>query len=131
MSQSSSDTLVRDAKSKISVMDGDTLEAQLASGEAVAIDVRDGDERQTKPSIPGSHHASRGLLEFYIDQGSAFHMDIFKTDKTLVFVCGSGARAALAAATAQQMGLRGLSYLEGGMKGWIADGRALVDIGSV
>lgn len=90
-------------------------------GAAEFIDVRDGLERQSKPCIPGSVHANRGMLEFYIDPASEFHNAVFRSDKLLVMVCGSGGRAALAAKTARDMGVSA-GYLKGGMRAWLAAG---------
>lgn len=101
----------------------DAVEAIRLKSEGAAefIDVRDGLERQSRPCIPGSVHANRGMLEFYIDPASEFHNAVFRSSKLLVMVCGSGARAALAAKTARDMGVSA-GYLQGGMKAWLAAG---------
>jgi rhodanese-related sulfurtransferase len=87
---------------------------------AVFIDVRDGTERERDGAIPGSVHASRGLLEFYMDPQSPYHKEVFASGKPLIFYCASGGRSSLAADLAQRMGLSKISHLGGGFKGWTA-----------
>lgn len=127
MTVKSATALVETAKAAVNAVSIEEMKRLVADGAAEVIDVRDGSERQTKASIKGSHHASRGMLEFYIDPMGDFHKDVFSADKTLIFVCGSGARASLAAQTAKTMGLEKIVYLEGGMNAWIAAGEPTVD----
>jgi rhodanese-related sulfurtransferase len=95
----------------------------LRTRSAEFIDVRGALERQSKPRIPGSVHADRGLLEFHLDPASDFHEPILQSGRTLIFVCNSGSRGALAAQTAREMGVSAC-YLDGGMKAWVAAGGA-------
>lgn len=114
--------LVMAARARIRCMNVAELERARVAGEVAIIDVRDGAERTSKPSIPGAVHASRGMLEFYLDPKSDMHMPVFGSGKPLVFVCGSGGRASLAAATACDFGLIPVYYLEGGMRAWLDRG---------
>ena len=114
-----SQQLLEKAHARIKSISVDELTYRIAEESVEIIDVRDGDERRTKASISGSHHASRGMLEFYIDSESDLHMDVFQSEKQFVFVCGSGGRASLAGKTAVDMGLTNVVYLDGGMRAWL------------
>ena len=43
---------------------------------------------------------------------------IFQDDKKFVFYCAGGLRSALAAKTAQDMGLKPVAHIEGGFAAW-------------
>jgi rhodanese-related sulfurtransferase len=58
------------------------------------------------------------MLEFWIDPASPYHKEVFAQDKPFIFFCGGGWRSALAAATAQDMGLRPVAHLGGGFAAW-------------
>jgi rhodanese-related sulfurtransferase len=51
-----------------------------------------------------------------------YHHPAFSSGKRVIFYCASGGRSALAADTAQQMGLERVSHLGGGFKGWCEAG---------
>ncbi len=51
----------------------------------VLIDVRDAPELQRDGCIPGSVHASRGMLEFYVDPDTPYHKPVFGEDKEFIF----------------------------------------------
>ena len=73
-------------------------------------------EREGK--IPGAVHCPRGMLEFWIDPESPYHRPVFAEKKKLLFFCAGGWRSALAAKTAQDMGLQDVAHLEGGFSAW-------------
>ena len=82
------------------------------------VDVRDVRELQRDGTIPGSFHAPRGMLEFWVDPESPYHKDIFATGRHFVFYCAMGMRSALAAQTVQDMGLAPVSHMGGGFEAW-------------
>jgi rhodanese-related sulfurtransferase len=90
--------------------------------DVVLVDVREAGEREAKGYIPGSVHASRGLLEFIIDPNTPRHQEVFAEPKHFIFYCATGARSALAAKTAQDMGVGPVSNLIGGFAAWIESG---------
>ena len=88
----------------------ETITAETASGllndDAVQfVDIRDVRELQREGKIPAALHATRGMLEFWIDPDSPYYRDIFGSGKRFVFYCQSGWRSALATQTVQRMGL--------------------------
>ena len=101
----------------ISVQDFAYLEDEP---DTIIVDVRDAAERETDGAIPGSLHASRGMLEFHADPSSPAHIEAFQIDKKIVLYCGTGGRSALAAKTMQDMGFKDVLSLAGGFSAWQA-----------
>ncbi|HYD98338.1 MAG TPA: rhodanese-like domain-containing protein [Alphaproteobacteria bacterium] len=86
--------------------------------DVVFVDLRDPRELEREGRIPGSFHAPRGMLEFWIDPESPYHKPVFAEPKRFVFYCAGGWRSALAARTAQEMGLADVAHVEGGLQAW-------------
>lgn len=84
----------------------------------VFVDLRDPREVEREGRIPGAFHCTRGMLEFWIDPESPYHKPIFAEDKRFVFYCAGGWRSALAAKTAQDMGLERVAHVGGGFGAW-------------
>jgi rhodanese-related sulfurtransferase len=84
----------------------------------VFVDLRDPREIQREGRIPGAFSCPRGMLEFWIDPDSPYAKPVFQEPKRFVFYCASGWRSALAARTAQEMGLDKVSHLGGGFTAW-------------
>lgn len=95
-------------------------EARELSGDETVqfVDIRDVRELQREGKIPGAFHATRGMLEFWIDPTSPYYKDIFGSGKKFVFYCQSGWRSALATKTVQDMGLENVCHIEGGYRAW-------------
>jgi rhodanese-related sulfurtransferase len=72
--------------------------------------------------IPGAFHCPRGLLEFWIDPESPYFKDVFGSGKEFVFYCNGAWRSALAADTAQAMGLERVTEMDGGFAAWKSAG---------
>lgn len=86
--------------------------------DVVLVDIRDVRELHRDGRVPGAFHAPRGMLEFWIDPASSYHKPIFAQDKKYVFFCAGGLRSALAAQTAQNMGLNPVAHIRGGFGEW-------------
>lgn len=108
------------AEANLAVDHMPAAEAKALHGqEAVTfVDLRDIRELQREGMVPGAFHCPRGMLEFWIDPDSPYAKEEFQQEKRFVFYCGSGWRSALAAKTAQDMGLQGVCHIEDGFKGW-------------
>ncbi|MGX0876139.1 rhodanese-related sulfurtransferase [Roseovarius sp. MBR-154] len=91
------------------------------------VDLRDPRELEREGMIPGAFHCPRGMLEFWIDPQSPYAKPQFQSGDRFVFYCASGWRSALAARTAQEMGLAGVSHISDGFSGWKAAGGAVTD----
>ena len=83
------------------------------------IDVRD-KESYSKGTIGNAIHLDRGLLEFYLAEGSPLENDMFKNnpDKEYVVFCGVGGQGTLATKTMKDMGVKNVKNITGGIKEW-------------
>ncbi|QYX55713.1 rhodanese-like domain-containing protein [Roseovarius sp. SCSIO 43702] len=114
--------MVADARTRIEEIDTDTLLARLGDPDLVIVDIRDVRERARTGFIPGSVHAPRGMLEFWVDPDSPYHREVFAQEgKRYVLHCASGWRSALAADTLRMMGFE-VSHLRDGFTDWVARG---------
>jgi rhodanese-related sulfurtransferase len=68
--------------------------------------------------IPGAFHATRGMLEFWVDPASPYHKPIFAEDRQFVLYCASGWRSALSAKTLVDMGMTNVAHVGGGFTAW-------------
>lgn len=92
------------------------LERQQAG--ALIVDLRDIRERAREGFIPGSFHAPRGMVEFWVDPDSPYFKEAFGGDREFIFHCASGWRSALATKAVQDMGLAPVSHIGGGFTAW-------------
>lgn len=118
----SSADLVAEARAGIDEVETADLLGRLGDSDLVIVDIRDVREREREGYIPGSYHAPRGMVEFWVDPESPYFRDVFADEtKTYVFHCASGWRSALTVATLRDMGFEA-SHLREGFKGWAAAG---------
>ena len=94
--------MVAHAREKIEEVTAKDLVDQLDDPDLIIVDIRDVRELEREGIIPGSVHAPRGMLEFWISPESPYHKDVFAQDKEFVFFCAGGLRSALAAKRAQE-----------------------------
>ena len=113
--------LIAAARAQVETVTATDAAEQAATGAAVLLDVRESEEWQ-HGHIEGSVAAPRGLVEFFADPTSPRHKKALDPAGRVIVVCASGARAALAAATLQDMGYQDIAVLDGGLKGWMAAG---------
>lgn len=109
----SSADMVRDARARIKEIETADLIAMLDDPDLAIVDIRDIRERQRSGFIPGSIHAPRGMLEFWVDPDSPYFKEVFGEPKKFVFHCASGWRSALTVATLQDMGFEAAHLREG------------------
>ena len=115
-----SEDMVAAAKASIEHISVEETKTKLDDSSYIIVDVRDSAELEGG-RIPGSVHAHRGGLEFSLDPDSSFRNEALAGGATLIIVCGSGGRAALATKLALDFGHQAIC-MEGGMKAWIAAG---------
>ncbi|WP_424968337.1 rhodanese-like domain-containing protein [Dinoroseobacter sp. S375] len=118
----SAQEMVAQARARIEEIETKDLIARLGDTDLVVVDIRDVRERQRSGFIPGSVHAPRGMIEFWVDPDSPYHKEVFADpSKTYVFHCASGWRSALTVATLQDMGFDA-AHLREGFSTWEAQG---------
>jgi len=114
--------MVTQARAKIEEIETPDLITMMDDPNLVIVDIRDIRERQRSGYIPGSFHAPRGMIEFWIDPESPYHKDIFAQEgKKYVFHCASGWRSALTLATLLDMGFEA-AHLKEGFSTWEKQG---------
>ena len=107
------------AEAEIETVTPAAASAWLGNDDVQFVDIRDIRELQREGKVPGAFHATRGMLEFWIDPESPYYKDIFGSGKRFVFYCQSGWRSALSTQTVQRMGLDNVCHIEGGFRAWI------------
>jgi rhodanese-related sulfurtransferase len=111
--------LVSEAKARIEQLTPDEVERELAIGDVVLVDLREPGERDQQGTISGALHAPRGMLEFYADSASPYHLgELDPTARTILY-CASGGRSALGCVTLTELGYTDVAHLEGGFKAWV------------
>lgn len=118
-------SLLAEANAEIETVTVEDAKALLGQDDVVVVDLRDPRERDRDGRIPGTFSCPRGMLEFWIDPESPYAKPVFQEDKKFVFFCAGGLRSALAAKTAQDMGLKPVAHIEGGFGAWKAAGGAV------
>jgi rhodanese-related sulfurtransferase len=114
--------LIEDARARIRTLSIDEAKARFGDPDVLFVDIRDVRELEREGMIPGAFHAPRGMLEFWVDPESPYYKDIFGSGKEFVLYCQSAWRSSLAAATLDEMGIQGVSHIEGGFKAWKESG---------
>ena len=113
--------MVAEARERIDEFETLDLIERLDDPDLVIVDIRDIRELQRTGWIPGSYHAPRGMVEFWVDPDSPYFREIFDQDKRFVFHCASGWRSALTVATLKEMGFDA-AHLKHGFTDWQKQG---------
>ena len=114
--------MVKSARARIEEIETADLINMVNNPGVVIVDIRDIRERQRTGAIPGSIHAPRGMIEFWVDPDSPYFKEVFGQDnKKYVFHCASGWRSALTVATLQDMGFDA-AHLKEGFSTWAEQG---------
>ncbi|MFV0476718.1 MAG: rhodanese-like domain-containing protein [Parahaliea sp.] len=118
--------MLAEAEVLVESVSAEDMISQFESDHFIMVDIRDPRELEQEGMIPGAFHATRGMLEFWIDPQSPYHKPRFAEGKTYVFYCASGWRSLLAARLASEMGLNARS-LSGGFSHWRNSGYPIVE----
>lgn len=110
--------LLAEAEGRVKSVTAAEVIAMKGREDVVIVDIRDPREVQREGRIPGSFHAPRGMLEFWVDPESPYFKPVFGEDRTFVIHCASGWRSLLATDTLQRMGLKPVLNLKGGFGAW-------------
>ena len=111
--------LCEQAEREIETMDVEQVMKVMNDENVQLVDIRDIRELWRDGAIPGSTHAPRGMLEFWVDPNSPYHREEFASGKKFIFYCAGGMRSALAAQTVHNMGLAPVAHMAGGYGAWV------------
>lgn len=120
--------MVANAKAGIENLTVEDVSRELNEDHTVLVDIREPEETD-QGVIPGAVLAPRGMLEFYADPATSYHMEVFRPDRRIILYCAAGSRSALAARTLQELGYRNVAHLDGGLKTWAEAGRPVQPAG--
>jgi rhodanese-related sulfurtransferase len=119
--------MLAEANAAVEVLEVEAVVKMLNREDVVLVDLRDPRELEREGKMPGAFHCPRGMLEFWIDPESPYAKPQFQQDKQFVFFCAGGWRSALAAKTAQDMGLKAVAHMNGGFGAWKKAGAPVED----
>ena len=115
--------LVDEAMAQVRTYSVEEVRVRMEQGDLQIVDIRDIRELQAEGTVPGSYHAPRCMLEFWVDPESPYHKKIFADEsREFVLFCGAGWRSALAAKTLQDMGMSNVAHIDGGFGEWKKQG---------
>jgi rhodanese-related sulfurtransferase len=120
--------MLEEARARVEELDRERFAAELAAGDALLVDLRDETELRRDGTIPGAHHVSRGLLEFFADPACEWRKEFFDPERRTIVFCAHGFRSLLAGATLLDLGFRNVAHLAGGYDEWKAAGGATVEV---
>ena len=116
--------LCQEAEKEIETLNVNGVMLLSKNKDTQLIDIRDIRELWRDGTIPGSIHAPRGMLEFWVDPESPYYKEVFGSGKKFIFYCAGGMRSALAAQTVHRMGLTPVAHMADGYAGWVKAGGA-------
>lgn len=117
----SASELVKAAKAEIENLAPSELANEIEGGSALLVDVREPYETEQEV-ISGALLAPRGMLEFYADSTTPYHLAEMQPDRRIVVYCAAGSRSSLAARTLQEIGYSDVAHLDGGVTKWKEEG---------
>ena len=106
-------------KNEIENITAEEAKEKLNDPNVQFIDVRDKDSFE-KGTIGNAIHLDKAFLEFYLADGSPLENEFFKNnpEKEYVVFCGVGGQGTLATKTMQDMGVKNVKNITGGMAEW-------------
>ena len=115
------DGVLADARSRLDRLEPRSAYERVRAG-AVVVDIRPEVHRTTEGAIPGALVIERNDLEWRLDPASDARLPIASYDLEVIVVCNEGYASSLAAASLQELGVRGATDLAGGFRAWSAAG---------
>ena len=108
-------SLLAQAEAEIEALSPAQANELLGNDDVLFVDIRDIRELQREGKVPDAFHATRGMIEFWIDPESPYFKEVFAEPRKFVFYCQSGWRSALTTQTVQKMGLPDVCHIDGGL----------------
>ena len=112
--------MIDEAMAQVKTYSVDDVKAKMSSDRVQMVDIRDIRELTASGTMPGSVHAPRGMLEFWVDPASPYFKPVFgHEDKEYILYCAAGWRSALTTKTLQDMGMTNVAHMDGGFDEWL------------
>ena len=112
------DALLARARSRLDRVEPQRLDVEMAAG-ALVVDTRPLEQRVRDGHLPGALVVDRNVLEWRLDPTSPYRLPQVTSESRVVIVCNEGYSSSLAAATLQELGLKGATDLVGGFQAWL------------
>ena len=120
--------LLADTRSRISRLTPSQLQEAIAVG-ALVLDTRSADDRRREGTIAGSFHVPLSVLLWRLDPASESTSPVLNDlHEQKVLVCRDGYSSSWAGATLVDLGFTNVADLDGGFRGWVADGFPIVPV---
>ena len=119
------DQILAEARSRLQRV-GPQQAARAAGEGALLVDIRPAAQRAAEGEIPGALIVERNVLEWRFDPASDASLPQASYDLQVIVVCSEGYTSSLAAAALQDLGIRGATDLDGGIRAWQAAGLPVV-----
>jgi rhodanese-related sulfurtransferase len=116
-------TAIATARVPVGPLSAEDVARELASSEALLIDVREPRERAAYGSIPRDMHIQGGAIECFADPNSPYRRVDFTVSRRIILYCDSGTRSARVADAMRRLGYQRVAHLDGGLAAWDADGK--------
>lgn len=113
------DELLARARAGLDRVSPDDLEREVEAG-ALLVDIRPIEQRERDGVLPGALVIDRNVFEWRLASSSDARIVDVEEDRRVIVVCNQGYQSSLAAATLQELGLRGATDLVGGYEAWKA-----------
>lgn len=109
--------MVTAAKAGIENLSPKDFAEEIDRDGVLLVDVREPTETAHEV-ISGALLAPRGMLEFYADPTTPYHLGDFDRRRRILIYCAAGSRSALSTRTLQELGYDDVAHLDGGLKAW-------------
>src|SRR3712207_1946994 len=112
------DRLLEAARAGLDRVPAAGLAAAVEAG-ALVVDIRPVEQRRRDGELPGAVVVDRNVLEWRLDPTCPHRLAVADPQRRIVLVCNEGYSSSLAAATLQQLGVRGATDLVGGFQAYL------------
>lgn len=124
MARTTIDELLASARERLDRPGPAEAEREVASGDALLVDIRSEYQRVADGVIPDTIWYPRNVLEWRVDPTSSAADPLLSSDldRRVILFCDAGYASSLAAATLHDLGFTRATDLDGGFQAWRAAG---------
>jgi rhodanese-related sulfurtransferase len=116
--------LLTQARARIHRVTPAELDAWIAAGGALVVDIRPQANRDAEGELPGAVPVERTVFEWRLDPASPHRIpEVRGHDQPVIVVCNEGYASSLAAAVLVDLGYTWVADLDGGYRTWVTHHR--------